>query len=132
MARLNQCNFIGHVGKKPEIKMYGSGNKLATFSMAVTDKYKDKSGEYQEKTTWINLTAFSNNVNVVENYIDKGSKIYASCKYDLEEYEKDGEKKKYPKFIIQRIILLDRKDNTSQENNNTQSSFVDDIDDIPF
>ena len=104
---LNKCSFIGHVGRDPEIRTTQGGSKIASFSLAVTEKYKNKQGERVENTEWINLTAFGNIVGVIESYAPKGTKLYVEAKYKLEKYTaKDGTEKQTPKFIVGNIVLL--------------------------
>ena len=78
MASLNHCQFIGHVGKDPEIRSFQNGNRVASFSLACSNSWKDKqTGERKEQTEWINISVFDERlVSLAENYITKGKKIY--------------------------------------------------------
>ena len=133
---LNSCSFIGNLGKEPEVKESKSGLKFANFSLAVTEKVKDKNtGSWEPVTTWVNFTAFGNVVGVIEQYIKKGSKVYIDAKYNVSEYEKDGEKKKTHKFIVQKLIMLggnnsQRKTQQQASNEAQKPNSLDD--DIPF
>ena len=102
MSGLNDCNFIGNVGGEPQIKVAGANNtKIANFSLAVTTGYGDK-----KKTEWINFTALGKVGDVVEKFVHKGSKIHVQATFTNGEYEKDGEKKKNPKFLVTKIVML--------------------------
>lgn len=75
---VNKVILIGNVGREPEIRSTTSGAEVASFSLATTDYWKDKnSGERREKTEWHNIVIYAPGiVNVVKNYVHKGSKIY--------------------------------------------------------
>lgn len=75
---LNKVMLIGHLGKAPEIRTLNSGDRVANFSIATSESWKDKSsGERKEKTEWHTVVIFNDNlVKVCESYLDKGSKVY--------------------------------------------------------
>lgn len=75
---INKVILVGNVGKDPEIRVMTNGSKLATFSLATTDVWKDKTtGEKKEKTEWHKIIVYSQGlVNVAERYVKKGSKLY--------------------------------------------------------
>lgn len=75
---VNKVILMGNVGREPEIRSTTSGAEVASFSLATTDYWKDKnSGERREKTEWHNIVVYAPGiVNVVKNYVHKGSKIY--------------------------------------------------------
>lgn len=75
---VNKAIILGRVGKDPEIKSFQSGDKIANFSIATSEKWTDKtSGEKKEKTEWHNVVIKNDAiVRVVENYVKKGSLIY--------------------------------------------------------
>ena len=114
---MNNCIFIGNLGQNPEIKTTESGMCIATFSMAIADF---KKGE--KKTAWINVTAFDKTAETIKNYVKKGSKLAIEAKFQIDEYEKDGQKKKKYYFIANRIELLTSKSEESQNNNTSYSN----------
>lgn len=74
---VNKCILVGNVGKDPEVRSMQNGKEVVSFSVATSEKWKNKSGEWQEKTEWTNIVIFSDGlVNVVKNYVKKGSKLY--------------------------------------------------------
>lgn len=77
---LNQCNFIGRLGKDVEIKFTSSGNAIANFSIACGDDYKDKQGNKVEKTNWINVVIFGKLAEICGEYLSKGSQVFISGK----------------------------------------------------
>lgn len=110
---LNKCSFIGNCGKDPDIVNSNSGVKIAKVSLAVNDSYKDKGGEWQEKTEWINLVAFSKLADVIESYVKKGSQIYVEGKLQTRSYEKDGTTKYFTEVVVNELILLGSKVSSS-------------------
>ena len=97
MASVNKVILVGNVGKDPEIKTLAGGSTVASFGVAVTDKWRDKSGEQKEKTTWFNCSVWqtgdSGLVNsVVKPYVRKGSMLFIDGTPEIQEYEKDGQK----------------------------------------
>lgn len=91
MASLNKIMIIGNVAKDPDVRMAGN-TKVANFSLAVNEKFKDRSGEQQEKTEWVNAVVWGNQADIVEKYVKKGSSLYIEGKLETREWEKDGKK----------------------------------------
>jgi single-strand DNA-binding protein len=73
---VNKVILLGNVGKDPEVKFLPSGAAVANFSIATSDRYKDKAGEWQERTEWHNVAAFARTAEIVRDYVKKGSKLY--------------------------------------------------------
>jgi len=84
----NTVIIVGNVGKDPEIKSYSWG-EVATFSIATSEKWKDKnSGDPREKTTWVPIKVTSSGlVGIVSRYIKKGSKLFIRGKFVNEKYQ---------------------------------------------
>lgn len=78
MSSLNKVMLIGNVGKDPDIKSFQNGGKVANFSIATAETWKDKNtGEKKERTEWHNIAVFNEGlVGVIERYVKKGSKVY--------------------------------------------------------
>ena len=129
---LNKCQFIGHLGKEPEIRSMQSGDQVASFSVAVTEKWKDKqSGERKERTEWVKVSVFNQNlVKVVENFLTKGSKVYVEGQMETRKWQnKDGVDQYSTEIVLKAfggtIIMLDGK----SDNEKSVSSIADtDID----
>ena len=75
---LNSCNFIGRLGRDPEVKYANSGAAIVNFSIACGDDYKDKSGQKVEQTNWINVVAFGKLAEIIGQWVKKGSQVYIS------------------------------------------------------
>ena len=94
MAYLNRCMFIGNVGRDPQIRTKGNGGKIASFSIAVSKRYRSQNGEQKEITNWVNCTAFGKISDVVENLVGRGSQVYVEGEYNVSNYtDSSGNKK---------------------------------------
>ena len=80
MASVNKVILVGNLGKDPEIKKFDSGIKNASFSLATTEKYKNKSGEMVSNTEWHNIVVWGTLSEIAEKYLKKGSQIYLEGK----------------------------------------------------
>jgi len=107
---LNYCSFIGNVGRDPEIRTLTNETKLAKFSIAVTEKWKDKQGQAQERTEWIEITCFGALSNVIENYVKKGDKLFVAGKWHTSTWENDaGEKRSRTELNLRDMQMLGSK-----------------------
>jgi single-strand DNA-binding protein len=113
---LNKVMLLGNLGKEPVIKTFSNGGKSASFSIATTDSWKDKtSGEYVSKTFWhrvvVKVPAL---VDVTEKYLKKGSKVYIEGSHEERTYTAaDDTEKSISEIVIGmtgKIILLDAKE----------------------
>lgn len=115
MPGINQVTILGYVGKDPEIRSMNSGDKVANFSIATSEKWKDKSsGEDKEKTDWHNIVVWGPLVNVIEKYVHKGSKIYVQGKLQTRKWQDQSGADRYSTEVVlqgfnARLELLDGK-----------------------
>lgn len=111
---LNKVMLIGHVGQI-EIKSFDGQNgprKCATFSLATTERYRDRNGELVNNTEWHNIVSW-NHAEVCEKYVGKGSQIYVEGKLRTRSWEdKDGNKKFVTEILAERIQLLGKKEDS--------------------
>ena len=88
---LNDCKFIGRIGKDIELKYLPAGDAVINFSIACNDDYKDKSGEIVKRTEWINLVAFKRSAEIIAQYMGKGDQIFVSTKQKTRKWtDRDG------------------------------------------
>lgn len=111
MASLNKVTLIGNVGKDPEIKTFASGNKVASITLATTERYKDRNGEQKEETEWHSVQAFGKLADVVERFVHKGSLLYLDGKIRTRSYEADGRTMYRTEILADHIQMLDRREN---------------------
>jgi single-strand DNA-binding protein len=110
---LNQCNFIGRLGNDPELKFLPTGDAVVNISIAVSEKWKDKQGQKQEKTEWIRCTAFKRQAEVIGEYLKKGSLVHITGKFTTRKWDnKEGVTQYSTEIVIQGMQMLDsRSDN---------------------
>lgn len=98
---LNRCEFIGRLGKDPEIRYSSDGKPIANFSVACGSSWKDKnSGEKQESTEWIRLVAFGKLAEIIGSYLHKGSQIYIAGRMQTRKYQDKEGKDRYTTEIV--------------------------------
>lgn len=103
----NKVQLIGHVGNAPEIVNLESGKKLAKFSIATNETYKNNKGEKITDTQWHNIVAWGKTAELVENYVPKGKEIGIEGKLTSRSYEdKDGIKKYFTEIVCNELLLL--------------------------
>lgn len=138
---LNQCQFIGHLGADPEIRRTADGKPVANFSLAVSERWKDKAGERQERTTWIPIVIFNEGLcGIAEKYLKKGSKVFVSGKFSVRKWQdKDGHDRYSTEIVLQgfngNLTMLDsmgEKQGNSDFGKSTASNPADLDDEILF
>src|SRR5260370_16980895 len=105
---VNKVILIGNLGKDPEVKFTPSGTAVAKFSLATNERYKDKAGEWQDRTEWHNIVAWQRLAEIVGEYVKKGSKIYIEGRLQTSSWEdkQSGEKKYRTEIIAHDLVLL--------------------------
>ncbi len=115
---VNKVILVGHVGKDPEVKNLDNDLKVATCSIAMTEKgYKTKGGiEVPERTEWTNLVFWRGLAKVVEDWVKKGSQIYVEGKLRTRSYDdKEGKKRYVTEVYVDNLNLLDKKSDAKRE-----------------
>src|SRR5277367_2156286 len=77
---VNKVILVGNVGKDPEVRYSQGGTPVANFSLATNERFKDRSGEWQDRTEWHNIVAWQRLAEIVGEYVAKGSKVYVEGK----------------------------------------------------
>jgi len=138
MASLNQCNFIGNVGKI-ESRYLSNGDQVVNLSLACNEHFKDKNGEKQERTEWINATIYGKLAEIADKYVTKGKQIYISGRMQTRKWtDKNGVERYTTDIIATDMKMLGQKSSDSADsrpaNNTPQPSRFEDMDDdlIPF
>ncbi len=104
----NKCQLIGNLGKDPEVRTLTGGKKVANFSLATSESYKDKNGEKQTKTEWHNIIVWEKLAEICEKYIKKGSKIFLEGRITYREFDdKDGVKRRVTDIVCSEMRMLD-------------------------
>lgn len=106
-ALKNSVQLIGYLGQDPEIVGLESGSKLAKFSIATSDSYKNAKGEKVEDTQWHNVVAWGKTAEIVENYLVKGKQVAIEGKLIHRAYEtKEGEKRYITEIKCNELLML--------------------------
>ena len=139
---VNKVILLGNVGGDPVIRSTQDGKKIATFSLATSEKWTDKkTNEKREVTQWHNIVVFSDGlVGIIEKYIKKGTKLFVEGSLQTRKWTgNDGVEKFTTEIVLQgfncKLEIIDNRDkNNVSENHegNSYSSEVDISDDIPF
>ena len=152
VGSVNKVILLGNLGRDPEIRSMQSGSKMASFSIATSKRWKDKTTQEQkDKTSWHNIVVFGEGlVDIIEKYVKKGSKVYLEGELQTRKWQdQDGNDRYTTEIVLQgynsTLTLLDTRNNVedqskiiedssiSEENSNTQLSDSENTDDdIPF
>ncbi|MGA3136821.1 MAG: single-stranded DNA-binding protein [Terracidiphilus sp.] len=109
---VNKVFLLGNVGKDPEIRSTPGGVIVANFTLATSDRQKDAQGNWQERTEWHNLVAFSRTAEIIRDYVRKGSKLYIEGKIQTRSWDdkQSGAKRYKTEIIVNDLSLLSGRD----------------------
>ncbi|HIF23424.1 MAG TPA: single-stranded DNA-binding protein [Gemmatimonadetes bacterium] len=103
---LNKVMLIGNVGNEPEIRATSSGARVAKLSVATNRSWSDRSGQQQEKTEWHRLTFFGRLVDIVEQWVKKGDRLYVEGRIEYSQTEGEGGTKYWTDIVVQEMVML--------------------------
>ena len=106
MASLNKVMLIGNLGREPEVRFTAAGQAVASFNLATSEKFKNKSGEWEERTEWHKITLWARLAEIAGEYLTKGSTVYIEGRFQTREYEKDGVKRYSTEIVGERMQML--------------------------
>ena len=126
---LNKFSAIGFAGSDPESKTFDNGGSVASFSLATSESFTDKSGERVTNTEWHRLVVWNKQAEIIAKYVKKGSKIYVEGKVTYRKYaDKDGIERNITEIVVSNFTFLDSKpsgdDSQSNHNSNANDSGV--------
>jgi len=137
---INVATLIGNLGSDPELRHTQSGQAVATFNMATTDRFKGEDGNTQEQTEWHKIVAWGKLGEICAEYLRKGSKVYICGKIQTRKWQdKDGNDRYTTEIIAREMKMLSAKRDGGAEHQ--QHGGYDDIhtppmggtgDDVPF
>jgi len=134
MASLNKCMLIGKLGKDVDVKFTASGVAVANFSLATSEKFKNKAGETEERTEWHNIQMWSKLAEICGEYLKKGSSVYIEGRIQTRKWQdKDGNDRYTTEIVGERMQMLGGKSQSSSAPAGEPAhQSVADEDDIPF
>ena len=105
---VNKVILVGNLGKDPEVKYTPSGVPVAKFSVATNERFKDKAGEWQERTEWHDVVAWQRVAEIVGEYVSKGSRVYIEGKLQTSSWEdrQSGQRKYRTEIVARDLVLL--------------------------
>ena len=107
MGSVNKVILVGNLGRDAELKFTPGGFPISSFSLATTDRRKDKDGNWQEKTEWHRIKLLGKQAESLQDYLKKGKQIYVEGRLETRSWDdKDGQKKYMTEIIADRIQLL--------------------------
>ena len=135
MAHLNKVQLIGNVGNDPEIRYLDSNpnqqgqNKVASFRLATTERYKDRNDQLQSRTEWHNIVVWNGKATVIEKFVHKGSNIYVEGRLTTRQWtDQQGNKRYTTEISAENIQLLDKPTGSQS----AQPAQAEQYDDLPF
>lgn len=123
---VNKVILVGNVGQDPEVKYTPSGIPVAKFSVATNERFKDRSGEWQDRTEWHNVVAWQRLAEIIGEHVKKGSKLYIEGKLETSSWDdrQSGGKRYRTEIIARDIVLLgphvDVEDNDNAKRNGSE------------
>lgn len=133
MASLNKVMIIGRVGREVELKTTGTGQKVANFSVAITEKYKDRNGTQQEKTEWVNVVIWGPVADICAKYLTKGSSVYIEGKLQTTSWEDSNGQKRYKTELNGQVMqMLGGKSDFQQKDTGQHNNAPEYFEDMPF
>lgn len=110
-ALRNKVQLIGNLGNAPEVKTLDDGKKIARFSMATNEIFRDRAGRKETETTWHNVVAWGKIAELAERYLTKGKEIAIEGKLVNRTYnDKDGIKRYVTEIVANELLLIGEKE----------------------
>jgi single-strand DNA-binding protein len=110
MASLNKVMLIGNLGKDPEVRYTAGGTAVASFSLATSEKFKNKNGEWEEKTEWHNITLWARLAEIAGEYLAKGKTVYIEGRLQTRKWQdKDGKDRYTTEIVGEKMQMLSGK-----------------------
>lgn len=123
---LNAVQLLGRVGRDPETRFTQSGQAVANFSLAISERRK-KGDQWEDATEWVNCVAWGKTAEAVGKHVTKGSRLHVTGRLQTRKWEKDGQTRYSTEVVVGDLIFL----GGGREQGTTADSF-DANDDIPF
>lgn len=136
MSTVNKAILVGNLGSEVETRYTASQVPVANFSIATSEKWKDKAGNQNERTEWHRVVAWNKCAEACSKYLTKGSKVYVEGKIRTKTYDdKQGIKRYITEIVASEVKFLsikDRSESQAAQPFDPNEQVTSDIDDIPF
>ena len=133
MASLNKVMLIGNLGKDPEVRFTASGQAVAGFSIAKTEKFKGKSGEWEERTEWHNITLWGKLAEIAGEYLSKGKTVFIEGRLQTRKWQdKSGNDRYTTEIVGDKMQMLSPKGERRSGDTSPSSPSGSSFDDHPF
>ncbi len=110
MASLNKVMLIGNLGKDPEVRYTAGGTAVASFSVATSERFKNKNGEWEEKTEWHNVTLWARLAEIAGEYLSKGKTVYIEGRLQTRKWQdRDGKDRYTTEIVGEKMQMLSGK-----------------------
>ena len=106
MAGVNKVILVGNLGADPEVRYTASGTAVARFNIATNENFKDREGNWQERTEWHRIVAWGKLAERCAQYLSKGSQVYVEGKLRSNTWEKDGVKRTTVEIVADSLQIL--------------------------
>ena len=129
---INKVILVGNLGKDPETRQAGNST-VSNFSVATTSAWKDKTGDWQEETTWHDIVVWGRLAEVAGEYLRKGSKVYVEGAISKRTYEdKDGNTRYVTEVKARELVFLDSPsgETSGRTSHQSPSAMEDVLDDL--
>jgi len=118
MASLNKAMIIGALGKDPEVRYTAGGTAVASFSVATTEKFKGKDGEWEEKTEWHSVVMWGRQAEICGEFLAKGKSVYIEGRIQTRKWQdKDGKDRYTTEIVGEKMQMLSSKDGGGSRQN---------------
>ena len=145
---INKVILVGNLGKKPEVREFEGGRKVANFTVATSERYTNKEGQKVTNTEWHNIEMWDKLADIADRYLDKGSKVYLEGKIKTEQWQdKEGNNRYTTRIRAINLQMLDSKPQDATpsssappviseapkaQNNSSENKVTEEDDDLPF
>ena len=103
---VNKVILVGNLGRDPEVRSMSSGKPVVNLNLATSERWTDQQGERQEKTEWHRLTFFGRLVDIVEQWVKKGDRLYVEGRIEYSQTEGEGGTKYWTAIVVNEMVML--------------------------
>lgn len=129
---VNKITLLGRVGKEQDVRSLDNGKKVATFSLATSERYT-VNGEKKETTEWHNIVAWDPLAGIIEKYVNKGDMLYIEGKITNRSYnDNDGNNRYFTEIIARELKMLGGNQKSAEKQQEEATITTDSLDDLPF